>query len=167
MNGLKHGLHSVLDSMLLEHPLPAAAGDFLRHVGTTEVVRGLLRQLFRGPPANDLLIDLEQGLEILGFPCNQFGSQEPGTEGEIATFCETNYGVGFPMFSKVEVNGAGADPLYQWLTGEDSKPDGAGDVAWNFAKFLIDKDGRVAARFAPPTEPCSAEVKQEIEAALG
>ena len=109
----------------------------------------------------------EQGLEILGFPCNQFGSQEPGTEGEIATFCETNYAVGFPLFSKVEVNGAGADPLYQWLTGEDSKPDGAGDVAWNFAKFLINKDGRVVARFAPPTEPCSAEVKQEIEAALG
>ncbi|MGB0621694.1 MAG: glutathione peroxidase [Myxococcota bacterium] len=109
----------------------------------------------------------EQGFEILGFPCNQFGSQEPGTEGEIATFCETNYGVGFPLFSKVEVNGAGADPLYQWLTGEDSKPDGAGDVAWNFAKFLINKDGRVVARFAPPTEPCSAEVKQEIEAALG
>ena len=71
------------------------------------------------------------------------------------------------MFSKVEVNGAGADSLYQWLTGEDSKPDGAGDVAWNFAKFLIDKDGRVVARFAPPTEPCSAEVKQKIEAALG
>ena len=109
----------------------------------------------------------EQGLEILGFPCNQFGSQEPGTEGEIATFCETNYGIGFPMFSKVEVNGAGADSLYQWLTGEDSKPDGAGDVAWNFAKFLIDKGGRVVARFAPPTEPCSAEVKQKIEAALG
>ena len=109
----------------------------------------------------------ERGFEVLAFPCNQFGSQEPGTEDEIATFCETNYGVGFPMFSKVEVNGGGADPLYQWLTAEDTKPDGAGDVAWNFAKFLVGKDGQVVARFAPPTEPCSAEVKQEIEAALG
>lgn len=109
----------------------------------------------------------DRGLEVLGFPCNQFGSQEPGSEGEIATFCETNYGVRFPMFAKVEVNGDGADPLYRWLTAEDTKPDGAGDVAWNFAKFLVDRDGRVVARFAPPTEPCSAEVKREIEAALG
>ena len=109
----------------------------------------------------------DRGFEVLAFPCNQFGAQEPGTEGEIATFCETNYGVGFPMFSKVEVNGGGADPLYQWLTAEDTKPDGAGDVAWNFAKFLVGKDGQVLARFAPPTEPCAAEVKQEIEAALG
>ena len=109
----------------------------------------------------------DRGFEVLGFPCNQFGAHEPGTEAEIATFCETNYGVGFPMFGKVEVNGDGADPIYQWLTGEDTKPDGAGDVAWNFAKFLVGKDGRIVARFAPPTEPCAAEVKQEIEAALG
>ena len=107
-----------------------------------------------------------RGLEILGFPCNQFGAQEPGTEAEIATFCETSYGVGFPMFSKVDVNGEGADPLYRWLTAEETKPDGAGDVAWNFAKFLVDREGRVVARFAPPTEPGAAEVKQAIEAAL-
>ncbi|MEM9174706.1 MAG: glutathione peroxidase [Myxococcota bacterium] len=109
----------------------------------------------------------DKGFEVLGFPCNQFGAQEPGTEGEIASFCETNYGVGFPMFSKVDVNGDGADPLYRWLTAEDTKPDGAGDVAWNFAKFLVGKDGRIVARFSPPTEPCAPEVKQEIEAALG
>jgi len=109
----------------------------------------------------------DRGLEILGFPCNQFGAQEPGTEAEIATFCETNFGVTFPMFSKVEVNGAGADPIYRWLTAEDTAPDGAGDVAWNFAKFLVGKDGQVVARFAPPTEPCASEVKQAIEAALG
>ena len=71
------------------------------------------------------------------------------------------------MFSKVEVNGEGADPIYQWLTAEHTAPDGAGDVAWNFAKFLVGKDGQVVARFAPPTEPCATEVKQAIEAALG
>jgi len=109
----------------------------------------------------------EQGLEVLGFPCNQFGAQEPGDEDEIARFCETNFGVSFPMFSKVDVNGGGAHPLFAWLTTEDAAPDGAGDVAWNFAKFLVDRDGHVVARFAPPTEPCAAEVKAQVEAALG
>jgi glutathione peroxidase len=109
----------------------------------------------------------DQGLEILGFPCNQFGAQEPGTEDEIATFCETNYGVQFPMFSKLDVNGAGRDPLYAWLTSEETGPDPAGDIAWNFGKFLVGRDGAVLARFDPPTEPCSDAVKQKIEEALG
>jgi len=108
----------------------------------------------------------ERGLEVLGFPCNQFGAQEPGSEEEIAKFCETNYGVTFPLFSKVDVNGDGAHPVYAWLTAEDTSPDGAGDIAWNFAKFLVDRDGRVIARFAPPTEPCAADVKAQVEAAL-
>ena len=108
----------------------------------------------------------DQGLEILGFPCNQFGEQEPGGEAEIASFCETHYGVAFPMFSKIDVNGEGRHPLYAWLTDQPAGPDAAGDVAWNFAKFLVDKDGAVVARFAPPTEPCAAEVKAQIEAAL-
>jgi len=107
-----------------------------------------------------------RGFEVLGFPCNQFGAQEPGSEEEIAKFCETNYGVTFPLFSKVDVNGDGAHPVYAWLTAEDTGPDGAGDVAWNFAKFLVDRDGRVIARFAPPTEPCAADVKARVEAAL-
>jgi glutathione peroxidase len=108
-----------------------------------------------------------QGLEILGFPCNQFGAQEPGDDGEIATFCETKFGVEFPMFSKIDVNGAERDPLYDWLTGEEVGPEGSGDVAWNFAKFLIGKDGNLIARFDPATEPCASPVKQKIEAALG
>ena len=108
-----------------------------------------------------------RGFEILGFPCNQFGAQEPGSESEIATFCETNFGVEFPMFSKIDVNGDGRDPLYSWLTGAETGPDAAGDVAWNFAKFLVGKDGAVVARFAPPTEPCSEDVKTKIEEALG
>ena len=109
----------------------------------------------------------DQGLEILGFPCNQFGAQEPGTEAEIATFCETNFGVEFPMFGKVDVNGEGRDPLYAWLTESDVGPDSAGDVAWNFAKFLVGRDGNVIARFDPPTEPCAEAVKRKIEEALG
>ena len=108
-----------------------------------------------------------QGLEILGFPCNQFGAQEPGTDSEIAKFCETNFGVEFPMFSKLDVNGEGRDPLYGWLTGEEIGPEGSGDIAWNFAKFLVGRDGSLIARFDPPTEPCAEAVKQKIEAALG
>jgi glutathione peroxidase len=107
-----------------------------------------------------------QGFEVLGFPCNQFGAQEPGTEESIAKFCETNYGVEFPMFSKLDVNGAGRDPLYAWLTEEQSGPEAAGDIAWNFGKFLVGRDGVVLARFAPATEPCSAAVKQKLEEAL-
>lgn len=108
-----------------------------------------------------------RGLEILAFPCNQFGAQEPGTETEIATFCETNFGVEFPMFSKIDVNGDERHPLYAWMAGEEVGPDAAGDVAWNFAKFLIGKDGNLIARFAPPMEPCAADVKTAIDEALG
>ena len=108
----------------------------------------------------------DQDLEILAFPCNQFGGQEPGSEDEIREFCETNYGVEFPMFSKIDVNGEGRDPLYAWLTAEETEPDGPGDIAWNFAKFLIDREGRIAARFAPTVEPCSKELTARIEALL-
>ena len=107
------------------------------------------------------------GFEILGFPCNQFGAQEPGTEAEIADFCERNYGVEFSMFGKIEVNGEGQHPLYAWLAGEAVGPDGKGDIAWNFAKFLVGRDGKLLARFAPATEPCAEAVKQQIEEALG
>lgn len=108
----------------------------------------------------------DQGLEVLGFPCNQFGEQEPGSEAEIAAFCERNYDVEFPMFSKVDVNGPSAHPLFEWLTSQDTQPEGRGDIAWNFGKFLVDRQGRVVARFAPATEPCAADVKQRIETAL-
>jgi len=108
----------------------------------------------------------DDGLEILGFPCNQFGAQEPGSDAEVQKFCTSRYSVTFPMFSKIEVNGAGRAPLYAWLTSESTQPDGAGDIAWNFAKFLIGKDGRVRARFGPQTEPASNEIRNAIGEAL-
>ena len=94
----------------------------------------------------------EQGLVVLGFPCDQFGHQEPGSESDIADFCELNFGVSFPMFSKVEVNGDQADPLYQWLRAQKSGLLG-GAIKWNFTKFLINKQGEVINRYAPTTTP--------------
>ena len=108
----------------------------------------------------------ERGLEVLGFPCNQFMGQEPGTEDEIKSFCETSYGVTFPMFAKLHVNGPARHPLYAWLTSQDARPEGAGDVKWNFGKFVVGKDGTVLARFDPKTEPGSDELVGRIESAL-
>lgn len=108
----------------------------------------------------------DRGLVVLGFPCNQFGGQEPGTEAAIKTFCETRFGVTFPMFAKLEVNGPGRHPLYTYLTAEPTKPDGPGDIAWNFAKFLVDGKGKVVARFAPSTAPVSEEVLGVLEPLL-
>jgi len=108
-----------------------------------------------------------RGFAVLGFPCNQFGGQEPGTENEIKTFCETKFGVNFPMFSKVDVNVPNRDPLYAFLTAENTAPDGPGDIRWNFAKFLVDRQGKVIARFAPTTAPVSEEIVGALEKALG
>lgn len=107
-----------------------------------------------------------QGFSVLGFPCNDFGAQEPGTESEIQQFCSTKYDVTFPMFSKVHVNGAERAPLYTYLTSEQAAPKGPGDVTWNFEKFLIGKDGRVLARFAPNVTPLDPEITGAIEKAL-
>jgi glutathione peroxidase len=107
------------------------------------------------------------GFAVLGFPCNQFGGQEPGSDTDVAAFCSTTYGVSFPMYSKVEVNGAGRAPLYAWLTAEKTTPDGPGDIAWNFAKFLVDKQGKVVARFNPRVAPDAPELVAAIEKALG
>jgi glutathione peroxidase len=109
----------------------------------------------------------DRGLVVLGFPCNQFGGQEPGTEGEIKTFCETKFGVTFPMFGKVDVNGPERHPLYAFLTEEQTSPDGPGDIRWNFAKFLIDRKGNVVARWSPTTAPVSEEIVGALEKALG
>ncbi|HEY5347192.1 MAG TPA: glutathione peroxidase [Rhizomicrobium sp.] len=98
-----------------------------------------------------------EGLTVLGFPCNQFGAQEPGSESEISAFCEKNYGVTFPMFAKVEVNGPGAHPLFQFLKHEKRGMLGSEKIKWNFTKFLVGRDGEVAARFAPTTTPESLE----------
>lgn len=99
----------------------------------------------------------DQGLEVLGFPCNQFGAQEPGNEQEIATFCETNYDVTFPMFSKVDVNGETTAPVYRYL--KRAKPGllGTEGIKWNFTKFLVDRAGNVVARYAPNDTPESIE----------
>ena len=107
-----------------------------------------------------------EGLVILGFPCNQFGSQEPGTAEEIQKFCAANYGVKFAMFSKVSVNGDEACDLYKHLTALSTQPVGAGKISWNFEKFLVGRKGDVVARFAPRTKPDAAELVSLIEAEL-
>lgn len=106
-----------------------------------------------------------KGFQVLGFPCNDFGAQEPGTTEEIKEFCRANYQVTFPMFDKLHVKGAKQHPLYAALTGKTSPF--AGTVKWNFGKFLISRDGKILKRFAPRVKPDSAEVVKEIEAALG
>jgi glutathione peroxidase len=106
----------------------------------------------------------EKGLAVLGFPCNQFGSQDPGSNSEIASFCQMNYGVSFPMMGKIDVNGKDADPLYQWLTAEAPGLLGLKAIKWNFTKFLIGKDGQVIKRYAPQDAPAS--LAKDIEAAL-
>jgi glutathione peroxidase len=108
----------------------------------------------------------EDGFSVLGFPCNDFAGQEPGTESEIKTFCSTKYGVTFPLFSKVKVLGEQKDPLYAWLTAQKTQPEGPGDVSWNFGKFVIGKDGQIVARFSPKTSPTAPEVTEAIERAL-
>jgi glutathione peroxidase len=106
-----------------------------------------------------------RGLEVLGFPCNQFGSQEPGNEEEIGAFCEKNYGVSFPMFAKVDVNGDEAHPLWKHLKGEAPGVLGTEAIKWNFTKFLIGRDGKVVKRYAPQTKP--EEIADDIERVLG
>ena len=107
-----------------------------------------------------------RGFAVLGFPCNQFGGQEPGTNAEVKSFCATSYGVSFPMFSKIDVNGDGRSALYAWLTSESTQPDGAGDIAWNFTKFVIGRDGAVKARFNPRVEPGDPALRAAIDTAL-
>ena len=107
-----------------------------------------------------------RGFSVLGFPCNQFGGQEPGSNAQVKSFCATTYGVTFPMFAKLDVNGAGRAPLYAWLTGEHTSPDGPGDIAWNFTKFVIGRDGSVKARFNPRVEPSDPALRGAIESAL-
>jgi glutathione peroxidase len=108
----------------------------------------------------------DKGFTVLGFPCNQFGGQEPGTAEEIETFCSTTYGVSFPMFEKVEVNGPDRHPLYEELTAVPDTEGKAGDIAWNFEKFLISPAGEVVARFRPMTDPEAPEVVEAIEQVL-
>jgi glutathione peroxidase len=108
----------------------------------------------------------DRGFEVLGFPCNQFGAQEPGTSDEIKTFCETNYGVNFPLFAKIDVNGDDRHPLYEQLTAKEDAEGKAGDVAWNFEKFLISPDGEIVERFRPLVTPEDPGLVSAIEAQL-
>ena len=105
-----------------------------------------------------------QGLTVLGFPCNQFAGQDPGDNAQIADFCQKNYGVSFQMMGKIEVNGAGAHPLYQWLTAEAPGILGSKAIKWNFTKFLVGRDGRVIKRYAPQDAP--EKIAKDIEVAL-
>ena len=107
---------------------------------------------------------VKQGLVVLGFPCNQFGAQDPGSNEEIASFCQLNYGVSFPMMAKIDVNGPQADPLYQWLAAEAPGILGSKAIKWNFTKFLVGKDGQVIRRYAPTDTPES--LTKDIEQAL-
>ena len=106
----------------------------------------------------------DKGFAVLGFPCNQFGGQEPGAPEDIASFCSLTYDVTFPMFAKIEVNGPGADPLWQWLKAEKKGLLGSEGIKWNFTKFLVGRDGEVIERFAPTTEP--KDIAAAIEKAL-
>ena len=105
-----------------------------------------------------------KGLVVVGFPCNQFGGQDPGNDAEIGQFCQVNYGVSFPMMSKIDVNGSGAHPLYRWLTAEAPGLLGTEAIKWNFTKFLVGKDGHVIRRYAPQDAPDS--LASDIERAL-
>jgi glutathione peroxidase len=108
----------------------------------------------------------DQGLVVAGFPANNFGGQEPGTNEEIGAFCRSKFGVTFPMFSKISVKGADTAPLYKFLTDKSANPRTGGEIQWNFTKFLVDRNGRVLQRFEPAVEPNSKEVTSAVEAAL-
>ncbi|MEO2267334.1 glutathione peroxidase [Pseudoalteromonas pernae] len=114
---------------------------------------------------NDLYKDLQdKGLVVLGFPCNQFGAQEPGSDSEISEFCELNYGVSFPIMSKIDVNGADAHPLFNFLKEQAPGILGSKKIKWNFTKFLVDQNGKVLKRYAPLTKP--EDIRKDIEALL-
>ncbi len=106
-----------------------------------------------------------EGFQVLGFPCNQFGKQEPGSNDEILEFARSKYDANFPMFAKIEVNGDGECDLYKWLKSKKVKPDGVADIAWNFTKFLVGKDSEVLARFEPQTTP--EEIGEQLGSHLG
>ena len=108
----------------------------------------------------------DQGFEILAFPANEFGAQEPGTDDQIKQFCSSNYKVGFPLFSKIVVKGKSIHPLYEFLTSEATDPKHAGPIPWNFAKFLVNRKGEVVSRFQPGVKPESPELDSAIEKAL-
>jgi glutathione peroxidase len=150
--------------------LDGSAGELAKQSGNVTLMVNVASQCGLTPQYAGLEKIHEQyrdrGFAVLGFPCNQFGAQEPGTPDEIKTFCETSYGVQFPLFEKIEVNGDGRHPLYQQLTQSADSEGHTGDIRWNFEKFLVSRDGQVVARFSPLVEPEAPELVGAIEKAL-
>jgi glutathione peroxidase len=146
---------------------PAKFGDF---AGKTVLVVNVASKCGLTPQYTGLqeLHDrfAARGFTVAGFPCNQFGEQEPGSPEEITEFCSVNYGVTFPMFAKIDVNGADRHPLYTELTAVPDAEGKAGDIQWNFEKFLVDPEGKIVARFRPLTEPSATEIVEAIEGNL-
>lgn len=144
--------------------------ELSKYAGKVVVVVNVASQCGLTPQYTDLQAVYskykDQGLVVAGFPCNQFGGQEPGSSKDISEFCTKNYGVTFDMFGKVDVNGDKACDLYKYLTAQETKPQGPGKISWNFEKFLIGRDGKVLARFSPRTQPDAPEVIEAIEKAL-
>ena len=160
-------------SSFYEHTLETINGEscsLKKYAGRVCLVVNVASECGKTPQYQGLQVIYDEyrdrGLEVLGVPCNQFGSQEPGNEKEIRAFCTNNYGITFPMFAKVDVNGAGRNSLYAWLTEQDTQPDGAGDISWNFTKFLVNREGQVGARFGPDVEPESTDLLKAINVAL-
>ena len=141
LDGTERDLSEYRDRVLLIVNVASKCGFTPQYAGLESVYRSLHAR----------------GFEVLGFPCNQFGAQEPGNEAEIGSFCSTTYDVTFPMFAKVEVNGAGTHPLYQFLKAEKPGVLGTEAIKWNFTKFLVDRKGGVVARYAPNDTPESIE----------
>jgi glutathione peroxidase len=150
--------------------LDGSAGQLAKQQGNVTLMVNVASQCGLTPQYAGLERIYEQyrdrGFAVLGFPCNQFGAQEPGTADEIKTFCETSYGVQFPMFEKIEVNGEGRHPLYTELEKTADSENHTGDIRWNFEKFLVSRDGDVIARFSPLIEPEAPELVSAIEKAL-
>ena len=154
-----------------EHRIKALNGERLELSGNVTLIVNVASQCGLTPQYTGLQELQERfggrGFTVLGVPCNQFGGQEPGTHEEIAEFCDVNYGVTFPLTEKVEVNGEDRHPLYAELTKTADADGKAGDVTWNFEKFLVSAEGKVIARFRPRTEPTSDQVVEAIGTALG
>jgi len=150
--------------------LDGSAGELAKQQGNVTLMVNVASQCGLTPQYAGLERIHEQyrdrGFSVLGFPCNQFGAQEPGTPDEIKTFCETSYGVQFPLFEKIEVNGDGRHALYTELTKAADSEDHTGDIRWNFEKFLVSRNGDVIARFSPLIEPEAPELVSAIEKAL-
>lgn len=161
------------DSPVLGHTMNSLAGkpvELSDYEGKVLFIVNVASQCGATPQYKDLQALHEkyskEGLVVMGFPCNQFGTQEPGDSKEIATFCKKNYGVTFPMFAKVEVNGENACDLFKHLTSNEACPEDPGKVKWNFEKFLVGRDGKVVARFRTGVNPSSKPVIEAIEREL-